>query len=129
MNSIIIARLLGPLLLASAAAVLVNRKGIEKLAVEASKHLGLIYLTGVMSLVSGLAIVQFHNVWSGWAVLITIVGWMSIFRGIFRMVAPEQTAKMIEKTVAKGKGKALAGMAVVSGMIGLFLTIEGLLAK
>lgn len=127
MNSIIIARFLGPLLLASAAAVLVNRKGIEKLAADFAKHTPAIYLTGVMSLLGGLAIVQFHNVWSGWQVLITILGWMSIFRGIFRMVAPDQTAKMIEKVVTKGKGKALAGMAVVSGMIGLFLTIEGLL--
>jgi uncharacterized membrane protein len=39
--------------------------------------------------IAGLAIVRAHNLWTRhWPILITLVGWVAIFVGLGRMVAP-----------------------------------------
>ena len=43
----------------------------------------LLYVVGIVALGVGLAIVLAHNVWSGLAaIVITLIGWLSILRGI-----------------------------------------------
>lgn len=127
MSSIIIARLLGPLMLAGAAAVLLNRKGIQKIIEEAGKNAGFIYLTGSMSLLAGLAIVQFHNVWvAGWQVLITILGWSAVVRGVARMLFPVRSAEMVEKLAQRED--VVVASAVFSAIIGAILTVKGFTA-
>jgi hypothetical protein len=47
-----------------------------------------IYLSGVIGFVAGLAIVRAHNVWTrNWTVLITLSGWMVLALGLVRMFA------------------------------------------
>ena len=125
MNSVIIARLMGPLLLTAAISMLLNRKAFQKIAEEATKNTALFYISGVMSLLGGLAVVQFHNLWvAGWPVLITIVGWLAVVRGLARMLFPEQAAAQGSRML-RGE-TALVVSAVVSSVIGAILTVEGL---
>ena len=50
----------------------------------------LIYLSGVLSLLAGLAIVIAHNRWSGgWPVIITVLGWLMVIGGVIRIVVPQ----------------------------------------
>jgi hypothetical protein len=50
----------------------------------------LIYLTGVLALPVGLAIVATHNDWKWhWPLIITLIGWLAIIGGTVRMVAPQ----------------------------------------
>jgi len=47
-----------------------------------------VYLSGVLMFVAGLAIVRAHNHWAkDWTVLITLTGWFFLFLGLFRMFA------------------------------------------
>jgi len=47
-----------------------------------------VYLSGVLLFVAGLAIVRAHNVWRrDWTVLVTLSGWFSLLLGLFRMFA------------------------------------------
>ena len=47
-----------------------------------------VYLSGVLMFIAGLAIVQAHNVWRrDWTVLITLSGWFFLLLGLFRMFA------------------------------------------
>ncbi len=51
----------------------------------------LVYLTGVLLFVAGLAIVRAHNLWvRDWPVLITVVGWSFLLLGFVRMFAAGQ---------------------------------------
>ena len=47
-----------------------------------------VYLSGVLMFVAGLAIVRAHNAWApDWTVLITLSGWLFLLLGLFRMFA------------------------------------------
>jgi hypothetical protein len=47
-----------------------------------------VYLSGVLMFVVGLAIVQSHNRWQrDWTLLITLCGWFLLALGLFRMFA------------------------------------------
>ena len=47
-----------------------------------------VYLSGVLMFVAGLAIVRVHNRWArDWTVLVTLAGWFSWTLGLFRMFA------------------------------------------
>ena len=50
-----------------------------------------IYLSGVLMFVAGLAIVRVHNVWArDWTVLITLCGWSFLVLGLVRIFAASQ---------------------------------------
>jgi hypothetical protein len=47
-----------------------------------------VYLSGVLLFVAGLAVVRSHNVWArNWTVLITLSGWVFLALGLVRMFA------------------------------------------
>lgn len=51
----------------------------------------LVYLSGTLYFVAGLAIVRAHNLWvRAWPVLITAVGWFFLILGLIRMFAADQ---------------------------------------
>jgi hypothetical protein len=50
-----------------------------------------VYLSGVLMFVGGLAIVRAHNVWArNWTVLVTLSGWFFLMLGLTRMFAASQ---------------------------------------
>ena len=47
-----------------------------------------VYLSGVLMFVAGLAIVRAHNRWrANWTVLVTLAGWFALDLGVVRMFA------------------------------------------
>jgi hypothetical protein len=50
-----------------------------------------VYLSGVLMFVGGLAIIRAHNHWRrDWTVLVTLSGWFGLLLGLFRMFAAGQ---------------------------------------
>ena len=50
-----------------------------------------VYLSGTLMFVGGLAIVRAHNHWArDWTVLVTMTGWFFLLLGLFRMFAAGQ---------------------------------------
>jgi hypothetical protein len=79
----------------------------------------LIYLNGVLLFVAGLAIVNSHNVWIyGWQIVITLIGYMAIIVGLFRMLFPQ-----IQKTEFDNNTSILI-VEIVLMLIGIFLTFK-----
>ena len=60
-----IAGLIGPTLVAVAVAVVLNIGSFPALAEQVSRDPALIFLSGILSFVAGLAIVRAHNIWAG----------------------------------------------------------------
>ncbi|HEY3219831.1 MAG TPA: hypothetical protein VGJ80_03795 [Gemmatimonadales bacterium] len=80
-----------------------------------------VYLSGALFFVAGVAIVRAHNRWTvSWPVLVTLTGWFAILLGSFRMLAPafyEQGAQGNPTGFLTGETALLA--------IGIFLTLKG----
>ena len=126
-TSLFLAKLIGPVLITVAAAMLINRDNMRDMAADFLEHRGLIFLAGVLTLLAGLAIVITHNVWElRWPVIITIFGWLSVIGGIFRIVFPD-SVKSIGATMLEKSG-LMTGGAVVQALIGAWFCYVGYLA-
>jgi len=79
-----------------------------------------VYLSGVLMFVGGLAIVRAHNDWTGdWTVLITLSGWFCLALGLFRMFA----ASLYQRGAANTGTTVfmvLEGILLVAGLIMTF---------
>ena len=89
-TSVFLARLIGPVMLVIGIAVLVNQHEFRDMAEEFLASRALLFLSGLLLMPMGLAIVLTHNVWSAdWRVLITLFGWLNVIGGAVRLLAPD----------------------------------------
>ncbi len=106
-----IAGLIGPTLIALTVSESLN------LHIWATNLASVIYLNGTLLFVAGLSIVRVHNRWTrSWPVMVTLVGWVAILGGLFRMFAPQ----------AHQGGQNIPTYAVILLLfaIGVFLTFK-----
>jgi hypothetical protein len=90
-TSVFLARLIGPVMLLIGIAVLVNQHEFRDMAEEFLASRALLFLSGLLIMPAGVAIVLTHNVWSAdWRVLITLFGWLNVIGGAVRLLAPDQ---------------------------------------
>ena len=88
-GSMFLARLLGPLFIVIGVGMLVNQSIYDMMIGEFLHSSALIYLSGLLSLLGGLAIVNVHNSWRlQWTLIITVLGWLLLIGGIMRIVLP-----------------------------------------
>jgi len=119
-----IAALLGPTLVATAAMVLANLEAMPTLIEGMAQSPMLVVLAGYAAFAPGLAIVYFHNRWTGgWPVVVTVMGWLSLVIGLIRMIFPMQIAAIASKFGPASDG-ALIAIAVVFLLIGAFLSFK-----
>lgn len=127
-NSRAIARLIGPVLLVvgigMAFGLMLEGPSYGNLLREFIANRALIFLTGVLALAAGVAIVNAHNVWApDWRVIITVLGWLLVLRGIMLIVFP-LTVQVFGDRIAASEGGATAG-AAFSFVLGAILCIVG----
>jgi hypothetical protein len=118
-----IAGLIGPTLMAIAASLLLNLGTMPALVEQASHDPALIYVSGILMFVAGLAIVRAHNRWTlGWTMLVTIFGWLALFSGVGRMVFSTQLGQLAGGAVKNTS--VLPIVAVVLLALGAFLSFK-----
>jgi uncharacterized membrane protein HdeD (DUF308 family) len=118
-----IAGLMGPTLLAIGLAMLINADNFPEMAKQIGNDPGLIFVSGILLLVAGLAIVRAHNVWSGgWRVVVTVLGWLAVIGGILRMFLPFWAAS-IAATLGQSSTPVRIG-ALLPLLLGGFLTYK-----
>lgn len=86
-NSKQIAALLGPTMVA----MLVAEFPLVQPHLYDAQTPPVVYLSGVLMFVAGLAIVRAHNIWvRNWTVLVTLSGWFCLLLGLVRMFVADQ---------------------------------------
>lgn len=79
----------------------------------------LIYLNGVLFFVAGLAIVKNHNIWIfSWQTILTIVGYLAIIIGLFRMFFPQVQQRNFENN------NLFLVIEIILILVGVFLTFK-----
>jgi len=119
-----IAALIGPTLVAGAVAVLLNLGRWPALVEQGFGNPALIFVSGFLLFVAGLAIVRVHNRWErGWPVLVTALGWFALLAGLARIMFPTQLAAIAVGAV-QSTG-LLPAVAIVYLAVGAFLSFKG----
>src|SRR5262245_56957183 len=79
------------------------------------------FANGGLSLVPGAVLVAVHPVWSGPAVVLTVLGWLMVLKGAICFLAPGVALRSMGKAAA-GQGREF----VVGGLV--LLAVAGVLA-
>jgi hypothetical protein len=80
-----------------------------------------VYLSGVLMFVAGLATVQAHNVWRrDWTLLLTLSGWCFLLLGLFRMFA----AGLYQRSSASASSIFFMILEGVLFVVGLIMTFK-----
>jgi uncharacterized protein YjeT (DUF2065 family) len=118
-TSIFLARLIGPVMALMGISVIVNELAFRKLAQELLRSPALIFLSGIILMPAGLAVVLNHNVWVlDWRIIVTLLGWIAVISGAFRVFAPDRATKIGKKFLnRKDYIIAAAGFWLVVGAV------------
>ena len=88
-TSVFLARLIGPVMLLIGLAVFTNQQAFRELAEEFLASRALTFLSGLIIMPAGLAIVLTHNIWAvDGRVMITMFGWANLIGGAIRLAVP-----------------------------------------
>lgn len=80
-----------------------------------------VYLSGVLMFVAGLAIVRAHNRWTAdWTVLVTLSGWFFLALGLFRMFA----AGLYRRESAQAGPSVFMVLEGILFLLGLIMTVK-----
>jgi hypothetical protein len=116
-----IAGLIGPTFVVIAVSILINSGMIAEIAGQLGANYSLIFISGVITLPVGLAIVITHNIWKGWPVIITLFGWLAVLGGAARILFAPHLADVATGFVG---GPAPMVVAVLFLVLGLFLSFK-----
>jgi hypothetical protein len=121
--SILVAKILGITYGVLGLGILLNSAYYKKVFGELMKDSGFMFFGGITSLIVGFLIVNAHNVWvKDWTVVITIIGWMVLLKGVLIFVAPKFLIKfsrpMLANTKVLGLGVLIGGLLI--GYCGFF---------
>ena len=123
-TSILIAKLMGPVVLVAAIAMMANPEDLLEMARDFLKQRALIFVTGVLAMLGGLAVVNTHNIWiADWPVIITLFGWAMTIGGAIRMALPSVVKSIGGAMIENPVMPRVAG--AVWAIIGAFLVYKG----
>ncbi len=122
-TSLFIAKLVGPMLVITGLIGLINPGHIKAVGEEFLKSQALIFIAGAMAFVAGLAVVNTHNVWTGWPLIITGLGWLMLTAGVIRMGFPGVVTSMGKVMLANEIVLRVLGALQVP--LGAFLVMKG----
>jgi hypothetical protein len=118
------ARVLGPYFAIVAIVVAVRAPDMRTLLTQFTADPVWPWVIGALVLLSGMAIVAFHQFWRGAAaIIVSVMGWLLVARGIFLMAFPDTFASVANRVIdATGVWRSAY---VVFALVGLYLTYVG----
>jgi uncharacterized protein YjeT (DUF2065 family) len=116
-TSVFIAKLLSLMYVVVGLGMLFSGAYYKKALSEMLKQSGFMYLGGLMALFIGFLIVFFHNVWEGWPILITLVGWLALLKGVVLLVFPKAMMKWAGSMYKSLNPSAIGVIALILGFV------------
>ena len=124
--SFFLAKVIGLLLMLVAASLLINRKNVD-LLFDVYEHAAAIYITGTLETLLGIVFALSHNVWTpDFRLIITIIGWSLLVRGVGRIFFPSHVASILKKF--RAARSIFTPLLAIVFLIGAYLTYNGFMA-
>jgi len=122
------ARVVGPLMLIVGAVVLARFTDMALLITAILQDGALTFITGIFTLICGLVLLAAHHHWnSAPAIAISLLGVLTIVRGITLLFAPSLLTGLAHAFLNLGPGALIAG--AIALLLGAWLTFVGWFAK
>jgi len=103
-----------------------HKQAMVEMAIALIHDPPLLFVTGLIALTAGLAIVLCHNVWSGGAapVLVTLIGWAALVKGaLILLLSPAEEADVFLSALYYARFFYLYN--AFSVLLGIYLTYAG----
>ena len=121
--SLFLAKLFGIYMLIVACLWLARGEVISRTLEELFANRAMLFLSGLLALAAGIAIVISHSVWeANWRGLITIIGYGSIAKGVARIGFPDVPQKAVDSLLKDNRQWIWIGIIFV---LGAYLTLVG----
>ncbi len=125
-TSLLLAKLIGTTMLIFGLHVVIGVESMRRVGREFLDSEALIFISGIITLPVGLAIVITHNVWTAdWRVLITLFGWIAVVAGVARLTLSRQIMSLGEKMLESRAMIMVPG--AVMALVGGYLAWRGFL--
>lgn len=93
--SIFLAKAIGLYYVLLSLAFLVNKTRLRALMMETMNAPASMFLSGFIALIIGIMMVVSHNLWvEDWRVLLTIIGWLALLKGLTLIFYPQGLMKL-----------------------------------
>ena len=85
-----------------------------------------VFMNGMLSLLVGSIIVAFHNVWTGLPMVLTIVGWGQVLKGLLSLTVPGIGARTLARVSEERSSEFVAAGAVLLavGLLQVYLLLR-----
>jgi len=119
MDTLLIAKLIGPLWLLAGLGFLINRKFYMEVVKDLLKHNGFVYISGAFVFILGLYLVLNHNIWEmNLSGFITLLVWGMLLKGAALLLIPMQFLQISDCIMKSKNGLMAAGsIAFLAGAI------------
>jgi hypothetical protein len=116
--SILIARITAVVYLSAALGAVFSTDHYRRVVDDMFNNAGLTYLTGFTAVIFGFLIVNYHNIWvKDWTVLITIMGWLALMKGVLIIAFPK-FVQGYSRLIFEGRGLSIFPyVAIVIGLL------------
>jgi hypothetical protein len=122
--SIFLAKAIGLYYVIVSLGMILNGARIKVLLIEIMKNQALLFVTGFFALIIGILLVTSHNIWVvDWRVLITLMGWGALMKGVMRVTLPQFMIETSKKWVQNNISYYITMCFIF--LIGLFLLYHG----
>ena len=119
-----LARIIGPVQIVAAIGIFLNLDTGQRVMEEFGKSAALCYLGGFAALLLGLVVLELHHTWEArWPVIIAILGWLSVVKGVALMLFPGAVVSLWHPVV--GTPTPLLVSSAINLVVGAFLTVKG----
>lgn len=124
--SMYLAQLFAAVYLIVGVGMLLNKDFFLGMAKSVSENDAFLYLAGLMSLIIGLLLVYEHNIWEqNWTVLITIVSWLALLKGVAFMWFPKMMKKRIKFYAQPGRMEKMIIFPLILGLVFAYFGFMG----
>ena len=116
--SIFVAQLAAIVYLSVGVGMLVDKKYYGKFLDSFTKDTTAMYLGGFMALIAGFSLVTYHNEWvKSWEVLVTILGWLALVKGVMLLAFPSTLFGMTKSWVNSKNVGIYAVVVIALGLV------------
>jgi len=122
--SIFLAKILGLYLVIISIAMFANVYKFEKIIKDMVSDNAMAFLTADLALIVGILLVVSHNIWQAdWRVVITVLGWLTLFKGTIRIMFPQWTEEVSERLAQSHAIVCIS--ATITILVGIYLCYYG----